>query len=353
MPQPQSRPRWLFLLLWINGSVTMVALLLYLADRSAPGGFWPIWGYSLLSANVTGVPAIALLPALIDAVARRRWPLIPAATLGILAFAAWGCLVVQALLIRMGVFVSRNFWNDYLHTLSLAALVSLALGLGAFLYGSMRDRLQVAEERLIEQELSAERVQKLAAEARLRSLETRIHPHFLFNTLNSISSLIATDPARAEEIVGRLAALLRSSLDTISQPLIPLRQELAMVEDYLEIEKARFGDRLQATLDIPEHLRDAQVPPLAVQSLVENAVKHGIAPQRSGGTLRVTAGAESGQLRIRVSDTGPGFDLTAIRPAHGLDNLVGRLDALFGSRARLAVFRQESRCVAEIVLPRS
>ncbi len=350
---PQSRPRWLFLLLWINGSVTMVAVLLYLADKSTPGGFWPIWGFSLLSANVTGVPAIALLPTLLEAVARRRWPLIPAATLGILTFAASGCLVAQALLIGMGVFVSRNFWSDYLHTLSLAALVSLALGLGAFLYGSMRDRLQVAEARLLEQELSAERVQKLAAEARLRSLETRIHPHFLFNTLNSISSLIATDPARAEEMVGRLAALLRSSLDTISQPLIPLRQELAMVEDYLEIERARFGDRLQGAVDVPEPLRDAQVPPLSVQSLVENAVKHGVTPQRSGGGVRVTAGAEDGSLRIQVSDDGAGFDLAAIRPGHGLDSLVGRLDALFGSQARLAVFRQEGRCVVEIVVPRS
>ena len=85
------------------------------------------------------------------------------------------------------------------------------------------------------------------AEARLRSLESRIHPHFLFNTLNSISSLIAVNPTRAEQIVGRLAALLRASLDNSSHPLIPLQQEMAMVESYIDIERARFGDKLRGS----------------------------------------------------------------------------------------------------------
>jgi LytS/YehU family sensor histidine kinase len=100
-------------------------------------------------------------------------------------------------------------------------------------------------------------------------------------------------------------------------------------------------------------MQDAQVPPMSVQSLVENAVKHGITPQSSGGEFLVTASAENGSLRVEVRDTGPGFDLAAVRAGHGLDNLVGRLDALFGAKARLNVFRRDGYSVVEMVLPRT
>jgi LytS/YehU family sensor histidine kinase len=218
-------------------------------------------------------------------------------------------------------------------------------------HGSLRERVQVMRERLHEKEMSEERAQKLAAEARLRSLESRIHPHFLFNTLNSISALVAVNPDRAEQIVGRLAALLRASLDTTHQSLIPLRQELAMVESYMDIERARFGNGLRGSMKVPAELQDAQVPPMSVQSLVENAVKHGIGPQSSGGEVLVTASTENGSLYVEVRDTGPGFELAAIRAGHGLDNLVERLDALFGAKASLNVLRRDGQSVVEMVLP--
>ncbi len=208
------------------------------------------------------------------------------------------------------------------------------------------------EEKLHEKEVAEERARKLAAEARLRSLESRIHPHFLFNTLNSISSLIAVNPARAEQVVGRLAALLRASLDTSNQPLIPLRQELAMVESYIGIERVRFGNKLRGSVEVPAELQDAKVPPMSVQSLVENAVKHGITPLSGGGEVLITASAENGGLRIEVRDTGPGFDLAAIPAGHGLDSLVERLDALFGAQARLSLLRRDGYSVVEMVLPR-
>ena len=183
-------------------------------------------------------------------------------------------------------------------------------------------------------------------------LESRIHPHFLFNTLNSISSLIAVNPVRAEQIVGRLAALLRAFLDNSDRSLIPLREELAMVESYVDIERVRFGDKLRGSVKVPAELLDAQVPPMSVQSLVENAVKHGITPQSGGGEVLVTAATENGSLRIEVRDTGPGFELSAIPAGHGLDNLVERLDALFGAKARLNVLRRDGYSVVEMVLPR-
>jgi LytS/YehU family sensor histidine kinase len=271
---------------------------------------------------------------------------------GILVFTALGCLLAQALLAGLGFVVPLHFWGEYFRTLRVALPLAVVFGLGAAFHGSLRDRMQLMEERLHEKEVAEERAQKLAVEARLRSLESRIHPHFLFNTLNSISSLIAVNPDRAEQIVGRLATLLRVSLDTSSRPLIPLREELAMVESYIDIERVRFGDKLRGSVEVPAELQDAEVPPMSVQSLVENAVKYGITPQSNGGECLITASAEGESIRIEVRDTGPGFDLAAIRSGHGLDNLVERLDALFGAKARLNVSRRDGYSVVEMVLPR-
>jgi LytS/YehU family sensor histidine kinase len=167
--------------------------------------------------------------------------------------------------------------------------------------------------------------------------------------LNSISALIALNPARAEQIVGRLATLLRASLDTSHRQLIPLRDELEMVESYLDIERVRFGDKFRGAVTVAENLQNCQLPPMSVQSLVENAVKHGITPQSGGGELAVTASAENGSLRIEVRDTGPGFDLAVIPAGHGLAE---RLDALFGAAARLNVLRRDGYSVVEMILPR-
>jgi LytS/YehU family sensor histidine kinase len=113
----------------------------------------------------------------------------------------------------------------------------------------------------------------------------------------------------------------------------------------------RFGDKLRGRTEVPNELLKAKVPPLSIQSLVENSVKHGITPQKDGGEYLVSASVKDDNLHVAVSNTGPGFDLMAVRSGHGLDNLVGRLDALFGERAHLNVFRQNERCVVEMVLP--
>jgi LytS/YehU family sensor histidine kinase len=239
-----------------------------------------------------------------------------------------------------------------MHTLRVAMPLAVVFGTGAIVHASLRGRVQAMGEKLREKELAEERARKLAAEARLRSLAAQIHPHFLFNTLNSISSLIAVNPARAEHIVGRLAALLRASLDTSGQPLIPLQQELAMVESYLDIERARFGDKLRSSIAVPADLQTAKVPPMSVQSLVENAVKYGITPRSDGGEVVIAAAAENGRLCIEIRDTGPGFDLTAVPAGHGLDNLVSRLDALFRAKARLNVLSRDGYSVVQMVLPR-
>jgi LytS/YehU family sensor histidine kinase len=344
--------KWAFSFFWINLAVAVVVLIQIAGNQiSTFRQLLHVLAYALVYANLTGALGVLVLGGLADRLALRN-PLAPIVAVGVILFAALGCLLSQVLLMEIGLVVPQHFWTEYVHTLRVAVPLAAVFGLGAMVHGSLRGRVQLMEERLHEKEVNEERARKLAVEARLRSLESRIHPHFLFNTLNSISSLIAVNPPRAEQILGRLAALLRASLDNSNQPLIPLRQELAMVESYMDIETVRFGDKLRSSVEVPAELQDAKVPPMSVQSLVENAVKHGITPLSGGGEILVTASAENGGLRVEVRDTGPGFDLTAIPTGHGLDNLVERLDALFGAEARLNFLRRDGYSVVEMVLPR-
>jgi len=349
-----KRSNWAFAFLWIIFAVAVVVLVEVAGGHvSSVRDLLHLLAYALVYAILAGVLGVLVLGRVAERVALRKIPLLPFTAVGIMVFIPFACLLAQALLMEIGFVIPTHFWQQYFHTLRAVTPLAVVFGLGGMAYGSLRARVQQMEAKLLEKEIAEERTRKLAAEARLRSLESRIHPHFLFNTLNAISSLIAVNPARAEQIVGRLATLLRASLDASNQPLIPLREELTMVESYVDIESARFGDKLRGAVEVPAELLDAQVPPLSVQSLVENAVKHGITPQRGGGEVRVTASADTGNLRIEVQDTGPGFDLAAIRAGHGLDNLVGRLNALFGEKARLNVLRRDGKSVVEMVLPRA
>ncbi len=207
-------------------------------------------------------------------------------------------------------------------------VITLTFGLSMDFYQHLRSRLDFAT-------LEEERVRKLAAEARLSSLEARIHPHFLFNTLNSISSLIPTDPKRAEDVLGKLAALLRFSLNANQTGLAPLGQEIQFVRDYLEIERTRFGSRLRYSIAVPAEMENIRIPPLSMGTLVENSIKHVIAQRPAGGEVRVSAKVEDGRVILDVSDDGPGFALDSVPLGHGLDNLTARLALLFGAGARL------------------
>jgi len=349
-----TKGKWALSLLWINLSVIVVVLVQILGSQaSSLRQVLHVLAYGLVYANLTGILGTWLLGGLVERLgAVRKFPLLVLVGVGVLLFTLLGCLLAQSLLALIGFVVPAHFWGEYFATLRVALPLAAVFGMGAAVHASLQGRMQRMEAKILEKEIAEERALKLAADARLRSLESRIHPHFLFNTLNSISSLIATDPARAEKIVGRLATLLRVSLDTSSRPLIPLREELAMVESYLDIERVRFGDKLRASVDVPAELGDVKVPPMSVQSLVENAVKHGITPLAGGGECRVTASAEGSNVRIAVLDSGPGFELTNIPPSHGLDSLVERLDALFGGEAHLKVSRRDNYSVVEMVIPR-
>jgi sensor histidine kinase YesM len=255
----------------------------------------------------------------------------------------------------------QEFWAEFRFSAPFSVVVSLMFGLSISAFETMRYKLQAATLEARTRQVEQERAYKLLAEAQLSSLESRIHPHFLFNTLNSIAALIPSDPQKAEDTVGKLASLLRFSLTANHSGTVPLLQELKIVRDYLEIEKTRFGARLRYEIAVPESLGEAQVPPLALQSLVENAVKHVVAQRTEGATIQVRGfkldGAAGpvphGSICLEVLDDGPGFSLDAIRPEHGLGNLTARLELLFGEDGRLEVARQGSNTAVRLLFPAS
>ena len=193
--------------------------------------------------------------------------------------------------------------------------------------------------RFYEHSLASDRA---AAQAELAALRAQVDPHFLFNSLNSIAALIRTRPAEAEEVTQSLADLFRYTLRASKNPTVTLDEEMESVSRYLAIERTRFGQRLEIEIDVPASLRGAAVPALILQPLAENAVKHGAA--RTDGTCRIAIHAEhrDGDVVLRVTDTGPGFDSidaeVVMRRGSGLQNVRDRLRLTHGGRAALNVF---------------
>jgi sensor histidine kinase YesM len=249
---------------------------------------------------------------------------------GILGCTIAGTLACSAVSIALDLVPQGHFWISFWGRIQFAAVLALSAGIGALIRGALRNQLEATA-------LEQERAQKLAVEAQLASLESHVRPHFLFNTLNTISSLIPEDPKRAETLVGKLAAVLRLSLDSNQARLGSLERELKIVGDYLEIEQARYGERLRFRIDVPPGLRPVQVPALSLQTLVENSVKHAVGSRFEGAEIRVAAFERDGSVFVEVSDDGPGFTGQAIQPGHGLDNLQRRLVTLFGPAARLEI----------------
>ena len=191
-----------------------------------------------------------------------------------------------------------------------------------------------------ERDLRAVRLEVDLAEAKLASLESRLRPHFLFNTLNTIAALIRDDPAAAETMLGQLSDLLRASLRADPGAEIQLAEELHLVEQYLAIQRVRFNDRLSIGLRATDEAKQALVPQLILQPVVENAVRHGIAPRESGGSVWVSAERPDGRLRLIVEDDGVGMGNGPSANAGagiGLGGLRSRLAHLYGSDHRVEV----------------
>jgi two-component sensor histidine kinase len=255
------------------------------------------------------------------------------------ATAALGHIACLSLLVRLATPAGRSFsfpetylsfFGGWFHFEVLTYWAILSAGYAFEYYRKYRER-----------EVRAAQLETQLAQAQLETLKTQLHPHFLFNTLNAAAALVHTDEGDAAvTMLARLSDLLRQTLDHDGRQEVTLQQELDFLERYLDIQRMRFPDRLAVRLEIEPEARAAQVPNLILQPLVENAIRHGIAPRESAGVVEISARREGDALMIEVADDGLGLP-TGWREGDcqgiGLANTRARLEGLYGTRQRFSV----------------
>lgn len=256
-------------------------------------------------------------------------------------------IALESIRIMLGRHVGHLF---YLDAAGLAVLVLIfmstlvAVGIPVKILNSTRTEMKLQEQ------------EELLARARLDALISQIKPHFLFNTLNSVASLIRTNPEMARELILKLSHILRRLINS-RQEFIPLKEELEFIDSYLDIEVARFGeDKLRVVKEIDPDSQEALVPAMILQPLVENAVGHGLAPLVDGGTLRISVGCAEGRLRIEIGDDGVGIPADRIeavkREGVGVSNTIERLRVIYAQDHSFEISSELGRgTVCRITIP--
>jgi two-component system LytT family sensor kinase len=240
---------------------------------------------------------------------------------------------------------------------AFGAFLSLRAALDVLVYWSLLGVCQAITNfrSSQERERRAAELEARLTSAKLQALRMQINPHFLFNTLNSITALVYVNPRAADEMLGDLSELLRRSLDSMEEQEIPLAQELEFIGTYLSIEQKRFGERLRLEQTVPDELMKAMVPALILQPLVENAIRHGIEPRRGPGLISIEAKKEDQDLHLIVRDNGRGLPADPDnlgRRGIGLANTRARLQGLYGANQRFNLSRAEPQgCQVDIHLP--
>jgi sensor histidine kinase YesM len=234
-------------------------------------------------------------------------------------------------------------WNSDYAPQSMA--IGLFFGFIGVITFLLSERIEMEKK---QRQLEQSESEKREIEANLKLLQAQIEPHFLFNTLANVGSLIESDPQLAKKLLERLNDWLRVALVRARSSSANLGDELDMLENYLQILKIRFGERLRWHIEVPEEARLMSFPPMLLQPLVENAVRHGIEPKLGGGEIGIRARIEDGALQIEVSDTGVGL-IGDEAGGTGLTNVRARLATLFGSKGRLVLENKAGGGVAAIL----
>lgn len=306
------------------------------AGSPLPG--WIVFGERLLSGT-------AWIPATVAAfLLTRRFPLergsLPR---NALIHLAWGLAIVVAKVAAyhyagqaLGILRREVPLKVAVAALGAESLVTYTLLVGvahAFAYArAIRER-----------ELARAQLETQLVQAQLQALKAQLHPHFLFNTLHAVSTLVHADPDRAEQVIASLSEMLRNTLAHQHDQEVTLRDELDALEPYLHIEKTRLGERLTVDVRVDEETLDARVPHLLLQPLVENAIKHGIGPRRAPGCIRITGSISGGNLLLCVADDGRGITGPPRPGAVGLENTRARLQRLYGAGHDLALHSAAGR----------
>ena len=282
--------------------------LLWLANRRPIESFawrhWPVWSLHLLASVLVAALGLFVAYCISLLVQSSDWkePL------------TW-------VMVRKGL---PRFYRAYFHTNLLFMWAVVAAFHGLRIYRKYKTR-----------EVVTAQLEARFAEAQNLALRMQLQPHFLFNTLNSISALVHSNPDGADEMISRLGDFLRATLDEPQGPMVTLHRELAFIQDYLAIEQIRFQDRLRVEVQIPAELMDLRLPSFILQPLVENALKHGLNDRPQGGTLYLRARKEAGNLVLEVQDDGDGY--VAGREGVGLTNVRSRLGLLYKGTSQLEI----------------
>jgi sensor histidine kinase YesM len=341
-----------FFLLNCAAAIVVVCIEAATADWSAALTFESIldaFVYSNCIGTLTGCVVILGVPAWREYNPFFRFVFLTAAILGATLLGIAAANIILALFNtessgRYSVLSGQSFL--------FAFVIAFIFGFSTYVHELSQAGLVKAREQLRQREVDVAQAETLATEAQLASLESRLQPHFLFNTLNLIAALIREDAQQAEETVEKLARLLRYSLDMNNNRLVEFAQELKITRDYLEIERVRFGERLQFHVESDERFGKVRVPPFTLQTLAENSIKH-VASKRSGAVnIWISARRTDNLFTVEVSDDGAGFTTNDIIENHGLDNLQKRLTKIFAENAVFEVIENTGRggCV-RISLP--
>jgi two-component system, LytTR family, sensor kinase len=288
-------------------------------------------------------PALAdwyLWAALTPAIAglARRAPIVPSRWGRALLVHVPVSIAVATLKLAARVWLGR-LWPSTVPTTTFRNLVMAQFHLNLITYWVIAGLAQAVDyyRKYRDRELHASQLEARLAQAQLDLLRMQLHPHFLFNTLHAISTLVRKDPESAERTIAQLSDLLRLTLDTLGRQKSTVKDEMEFVDRYLAIQQTRFGDRLIVRQSIDAELLDALVPTQILQPLVENAIRHGIGPRGSGGHLEIAVARQNGDLTLRVVDDGVGARAGALVERVGLTNTRARLKELYGVGDRLAV----------------
>lgn len=281
----------------------------------------------------------------------KRFLLFGAAAIAVIVLVSAPGTFVRMQYLRPPLFRGGHQWHMRSLPFYFVAFNALVVYFGVLAAGfaraySLRYRSREAHNIVLERQL---------AEARLDALQRQLDPHFLFNTLNAVASLVERDPRGVRKMISRLGGLLRFSLEGAKTPEITLEKELALLQQYLDIMQVRFQGRLEVITNTDPRVMQALVPTLVLQPLVENAIKHGIEPQRDGGHLTIETKLDGDSVVLRVTDDGPGLASDAPRTMGGgvgLNNTRARLQQLYGDRQHFVLSAGDSRgAVAEVKIP--
>ncbi len=272
----------------------------------------------------------------------------PALVLGVLLVGVGSAVAV---VLRVWVYGTRPFFGENIGYLSGVWLLWTALGALAYALFFLTREDEQQRQLLCDAECAQQTLAAQMLQARLSALQAQIEPHFLFNTLANVRRLYETAPSRGREMLASLIDYLRAALPSMRSNGSTLKRELELVRSFLTILQMRMGERLQFSINAAPELLDAPVPPMVLPTLVENAIKHGLAPLPEGGRIDITAGRDGHTLLIEVRDTGAGFQAIG-GSGVGLANTRSRLAGLYGARASLSLAAGKPRgVIASVRLP--